>query len=878
MKKPKFAPLADMTTEAAVEALFATPLIQSLGYASSQIAFKDQIQPAEVALGSKKIWYAPDYVLNVKGKPRVVVDAKAKDENLLSWIGQLTSYCITLNRLHKDENPVRFFILTNGLRTLLYKWTEGQPLLDMSYTEVVSAHPKYARLQTILSPTAVEKEKDTKSSLHRFEKKSIEEVNAVFAWCHQYIYKNDAMSQAAGFTEFVKLVFLKLLSDRRIRDDFGDLVWQERFDVPEKKVRFSVQWIESREQDAISPMDSIQFGALINTIEEEIQRGTRKRIFAAGDGIKLSPGTIKAVVRKLEKVFLFGIDVDLNGRLFETFLSATMRGKDLGQFFTPRSVVKLGTKLAQLVARKDKIDKVLDGCCGTGGFLIDALADMWTTVDGNPTLSDSEKARLRKKVATCALYGVDIGQDPNLARLARMNMYLHGDGGTSIFEADFLDKQLRDQPQASLESRAEVAQLRKLLEEHPDGFFDVVVTNPPFAKQYETSSERHADILKSYEIGDGESSLKSSIMFFERYRDVLLPEGRLISVIDDGLLSGKKSKPLRDFILSHFVVRAVISLPGDAFQRSQARVKTSIVVLERRKPGELAHQGPVFMYACRFVGIDDPNRERTLPIDRINRVEADKEIKAVASLFSDFCSGKTIDPQWIVPGHKISDRLDVKSCVARTDRLVDGWRARRVQIAPLHELMKEVSITEEDTIKTANSDEEVRYLVVGYDGFAREGATILASDHTSSKILLRVHTGQVVVSHINAVNGSICVVPDSLDGCVVTNEYTILEACKPWNPWVLWSVLRSPEILSEFLVRASGVGRTRVRWDSIKNVIVPLPDKSLADAIVGELEAADTAIRDAWQKRAAVRSRMDERFGLANETALWMLQAFKPPK
>jgi len=44
-------------------------------------------------------------------------------------------------------------------------------------------------------------------------------------------------------------------------------------------------------------------------------------------------------VRRLEHTFLFGIDVDLNGRLFETFLSATMRGKDLGQFFTPRSIV-----------------------------------------------------------------------------------------------------------------------------------------------------------------------------------------------------------------------------------------------------------------------------------------------------------------------------------------------------------------------------------------------------------------------------------------------------------------------------------------------------------------------------------------------------------
>ena len=79
----------------------------------------------------------------------------------------------------------------------------------------------------------------------------------------------------------------------------------------------------------------MQYQQLISDIETEISTGKRKRIFSPADHIKLHPDTIKEVVRKLEDTFLFGIDVDLNGRLFETFLSSTMRGKDLGQFFTP---------------------------------------------------------------------------------------------------------------------------------------------------------------------------------------------------------------------------------------------------------------------------------------------------------------------------------------------------------------------------------------------------------------------------------------------------------------------------------------------------------------------------------------------------------------
>ena len=132
---------------------------------------------------------------------------------------------------------------------------------------------------------------------------------------------------------------------------------------------------------------------------------------------------------------------------------------------------------------------------------------------------------------------MDVAQEPNLARLARMNMYLHGDGGSSIYELDFLDKNVSDPSQASAEVRAEADQFRDLLSSNPGGFVDIVVTNPPFAKVYERKTEREDIILDEYELAIGESKLKSSLMFFERYFDVLKPGGKLASVIDDGILS-----------------------------------------------------------------------------------------------------------------------------------------------------------------------------------------------------------------------------------------------------------------------------------------------------------------------------------------------------
>lgn len=869
-----------------MENLFVTPLLRDLGYAEHQIRFKDAVEPAEVSIGRRTTRYHPDYLLLFDGKPRVVVDAKAPGEDLLDWIGQATSYCMILNRRYQGENPARYFILSNGRRTLLFEWDEGRPLLDLAFEESNDLNPKYIRLKALLAPAATAAPQPERATQHTFLRRSLSEVNADFAWCHQHIYKSDNMSQAAGFTEFVKLIFLKLLSDRSIRDRYGDIVWQDRFDVPAGDVRFSERWIMDREEDARNPMDALQFRQLVSDLEADIAAGRRKRIFEPNAQLRLSAETIKSVVRRLEHTFLFGIDVDLNGRLFETFLSATMRGKDLGQFFTPRSIVKLGTRLGAPQVTAQHMERVLDGCCGTGGFLIDALAEMWGSIEANQTLSAADKRRLKVEVANRALFGVDVGKDPNQARLARMNMYLHGDGGTSIYEADFLDKSVAASDVDGAEVRNQVNQLRRLLQEHPDGYFDLILTNPPFAKEYSRRYEVQSAVLDRYELAVDRPSLKSSIMFFERYRDVLKPGGRLVSVIDDGLLSGSRYAGFRDFLRENFLVRAVISLPGDAFQRSQARVKTSLIILEKRGLGETenAHerleaegtQGPVFMYACQYVGIDDPQRQRTLPIDRINRERANEEVAEVVRLYGAFCAGNNSVAQYIVQPERISDRLDVKSCCAVFDRLVPHWHGQGIPTAPLRDLLIPATVPEEDVVHLGREREEITYLVVGYDGFARSGPTVDAADLKPGS-LVRVREGQIVVSHINAVHGSICVVPAELDGCVISSEYSAFDAQGTYDPLVLWALVRSSEIRAEFLVRASGVGRTRVDWNTIKEVSVPLPDEEVATSVVDKMGRAKELLALAAAQREEARSLVDMTYGLGSDDAEAILRKFRPP-
>jgi type I restriction enzyme M protein len=71
---------------------------------------------------------------------------------------------------------------------------------------------------------------------------------------------------------------------------------------------------------------------------------------------------------------------------------------------------------------------------------------------------DAQLRRLRQET----LWGIDAGKDPQMARIARLNMLLHRDGGSRIYFADALDKQLRAEG-LPLQTRLEIDELRKAI-------------------------------------------------------------------------------------------------------------------------------------------------------------------------------------------------------------------------------------------------------------------------------------------------------------------------------------------------------------------------------------------------------------------------------
>ncbi|HMK93884.1 MAG TPA: N-6 DNA methylase [Candidatus Limnocylindrales bacterium] len=618
----KYCSLNDLTNESSVEQFFVIRLLKDLGFEDSEILTKTSIKELVIGKGSKKENYKPDYAIKLKNKIRLLIDAKDPKENVDNYLYQISGYALAINQSYSTEDkPTRLCVLTNGIITKLYKWSNKTPIVELKFDDFRDGNVKFSELQKALSKEQLiktERQEKLAETPFDFHPLPIEELDPLFRACHNLIWKKDKLKPTTAFYEFTKLFFVKMDEDKRIhllnrppvRSDF----------------RFCLDWIELMENttDNHNPVDTILFEKLRSDLNKKVDRKEKKRIFPPAERINLKPSTIKQIVKLLEHCNLYGIDEDLNGRMFEAFLSATIRGKELGQFFTPRTVVEFMVDLAELKAGRDHVDHVLDLCCGSGGFLIDAMTDMWKKIRLNPSLSSEEKDDLKNKVVTEYLWGADADKDENLriSRIARMNMVLHGDGSNRIYWLpDSLDKKLVVEKGIPDELREEAEEFKQAVAKGLT--FEVALTNPPFSMKYEPSKEDEKEILEDYVLAKQKNTnklrtLRSNVMFLERYTDFLAPHGKLVTIIDESVLNAHQDIEVREFIKKNFIIKAVISLPRNTFVNADTGVKTSVLYLMKKKT-ETEQQPAIFMAISENIGHNDAGK-KTLELNDLPKI------------------------------------------------------------------------------------------------------------------------------------------------------------------------------------------------------------------------------------------------------------------
>ncbi|MEH6387088.1 MAG: type I restriction-modification system subunit M [Pseudomonas profundi] len=244
---------------------------------------------------------------------------------------------------------------------------------------------------------------------------------------------------------------------------------------------------------------------------------------------------------------------DLLGAAYEYLIAefADSAGKKGGEFYTPRSVVRLMVNLLKPTLAHD----VYDPCCGSGGMLI--AAKEYIDEHGE----DGRKANL-------------FGQEFNgtVWSIAQMNMLLHGISNAWLENEDTLADP----------RHIEGGELRR---------FDRILTNPPFSINWghtEKSPDGNlvwAPSFREERFRFGEvplGSKKADLMFLQHMLAVTRDEGMVATVLPHGVLfRGGEEKGIRAGIIEEDLLEAVIGLPANLFYGTG--IPACILILRQQK-------------------------------------------------------------------------------------------------------------------------------------------------------------------------------------------------------------------------------------------------------------------------------------------------------
>lgn len=271
---------------------------------------------------------------------------------------------------------------------------------------------------------------------------------------------------------------------------------------------------------------------------------------------KISDQKLRQLITHFGEVRLRNSDFefpDLLGAAYEYLIAefADSAGKKGGEFYTPRSVVRLMVQLLKPTLAHD----VYDPCCGSGGMLI--AAKEYIDEHGE----DGRKANLFGQENSGTVWSI-----------AQMNMLLHGISNAWLENEDTLADP----------RHIEGGELRR---------FDRVLTNPPFSLNW-GHTEKSPDgslawnpTFREERFRFGEvplGSKKADLMFLQHMLAVTRDEGMIATVLPHGVLfRGGEEQGIRAGIIENDLLEAVIGLPANLFYGTG--IPACILILRQQK-------------------------------------------------------------------------------------------------------------------------------------------------------------------------------------------------------------------------------------------------------------------------------------------------------
>ena len=612
-----YSPIRDkwlvLKPEEEVRQRYVCRLVDSYGYGIKQMGEEVKVTNSQRGQGAARadivIWRNEED--KRKGKNAlIVVECKAENVTI-----RQADYFQGYN--YAAWAGAKFFVTTNLKETRIFKVVED------------AMPKKLEEIADIPSADMVNDDKKIKAMLLQTKAFTRDEFSRLLFKCHNIIRNNDKLSPEAAFDEISKILFIKI---RYERTNSGTQIFSKEEFLKQKKMYDAVKSKESP--------DYYQF--LFNKTKEDF---AKDHLFDENETIKIRENSFEQIVKELQVYNLSTTSDDVKGIAFEQFLGRTFRG-ELGQFFTPRTIVDFMVS----VLDPQEGEYVCDPCCGSGGFLIrafeyvrehienevevrkeDVKKSLFTDDYSKLPKKEQEKndqkvidafskmnyeldinnpmGRLRSLSFDC-IYGTDA--NPRMARTAKMNMIMHGDGHGGVHHHDGL------------------LNVNGIWE----GRFDVILTNPPFGARIDkelkiTEADRFTDIekIKAYEkrygkenydnalkqVNDhidqpildlfqiGKFSGLTEVLFIERCLNLLKPGGRMGIVLPEGVLNNTNLQKVRDFVESKAKILLIVSIPQDVFMAAGATVKPSLLFFKKFTEDEAEEYNRIYIQVSHEV-------------------------------------------------------------------------------------------------------------------------------------------------------------------------------------------------------------------------------------------------------------------------------------
>lgn len=493
----------------------------------------------------------------------------------------------------------------------------------------------------------------------------LSKLNHLIKQCHNLIRKIEKNEEHA-FADFSKFMFLKLLEEK----------WDQEQLVPPYSYKF-------HELAALPAGKGDQIKAAIKTMIDTIRSQTPYGSVLA-DPINLKQdASYRSIVRLVAGVSFSDCDLDSKGAAFEYFVRATLKGKKLGQYFTPRPLVKLMLSLGRweqilssLQAGEDF--KVLDPACGTGGFLVLAMNQCLAEIDNRKhakQIHPSLAASLRKRVKENVFYGIDANE--GVACSAKMNMIVAGDGYNNIRRADSPNEAKPVPPYETAKGKI-----------CDDGKAHLILTNPPFGTSEAESLTKES--ARGYEI----YSTKGQALFIQLMIRSAHPDSLIVTVIDEGVLNTASYADLRRHILRTCRIEAVLELPEETFKPNKINVKSSVLVLRRRDETDedLSDDYPIAFVKIGSLGYEGSG-------DEIRGFDLARLISEVAAIQATNLKSNRLADGYAWSAFSVQSKAVIKDRSFRVD--VRYWHPDvRLTVAELGAVSGVMTIKEMNTIET----------------------------------------------------------------------------------------------------------------------------------------------------------------------------------